>query len=145
MPERDARADDYRDGYYEGRGGDGDYQRDADRARDRDDHDYERHGDYRVFSRHDQEVIQSCYVDNRSNLPPGLAKKDRLPPGLEKQLRRNGTLPPGLQKRVQPLPEACEARLPRLPANWGRVVLSGRVLLLDPGYRIVDVFELNIR
>ncbi len=138
--EPDVRGDDYR----EARGGDGDYQRDADRGRDRDHRDYDRHGDFRVFSRHDQEVIQSCYVDDRSGLPPGLAKKDRLPPGLERQLRRNGTLPPGLQKRVQPLPAACDARLPRLPANWGRVVLSGRVLLLDPGYRIVDVFELRI-
>ncbi len=144
-PERGDRDADVRAGdYYEARGGDDDYQREADRARDRDDRDYDRHADFRVFSRHDQEVIESCYVDNRSGLPPGLAKKDRLPPGLEKQLRRNGTLPPGLQKRVQPLPADCETHLPRLPANWGRVVLSGRVLLLDPGYRIVDMFELSI-
>ena len=37
-------------------------------------------------------------------LPPGLAKKGKLPPGLQKHLDKNGKLPPGLQKRLEPLP-----------------------------------------
>jgi hypothetical protein len=93
------------------------------------------------FSDRDREVILGCFNGGgRKGLPPGLAKKDRLPPGLERQLQRNGTLPPGLQKRVEPLPARCEAQLPRLPNQWARVVLSGRILLLDSSRRIVDVF-----
>jgi hypothetical protein len=92
------------------------------------------------FSDRDRQIISECFVNDRAGLPPGLAKKDRLPPGLERHLQRNGTLPPGLQKRVQPLPGACVARLPRLPRDWSRVVLSGRIILLDPGQRIVDLF-----
>ena len=92
------------------------------------------------FSDRDRQIISDCFVNDRAGLPPGLAKKDRLPPGLERQLQRNGTLPPGLQKRVQPLPGSCVARLPRLPRDWSRVVLSGRIILLDPGQRIVDLF-----
>src|SRR5229473_147236 len=61
------------------------------------------------FSPRERRIISDCFVDNRSDLPPGLAKRDRLPPGLERQLQRNGTLPPGLQKRVQPLPGICTA------------------------------------
>lgn len=38
----------------------------------------------------------------KRGLPPGLAKRDRLPPGLQKQLERNGHLPPGLEKRNVP-------------------------------------------
>jgi hypothetical protein len=95
------------------------------------------------FSDQDRQIIGDCFVNDRAGLPPGLAKKDRLPPGLERQLRRNGTLPPGLQKRVQPLPGSCAARLPRLPRDWARVVLSGRIILLDPGQRIVDLFWLG--
>jgi outer membrane lipoprotein SlyB len=95
------------------------------------------------FSDRDRQIIGDCFVNDRAGLPPGLAKKDRLPPGLERQLQRNGTLPPGLQKRVQPLPGSCAARLPRLPRGWGRVVLSGRIILLDPGQRIVDLFWLG--
>ena len=97
----------------------------------------------REFSSRERQIISACYVADRSNLPPGLAKKDRLPPGLERQLRRNGTLPPGLQKRVQLLPGVCTARLPRLPRDWARVVLSGRIILLDPANRIVDFFWMD--
>jgi len=95
------------------------------------------------FSDHERRIIGDCLVNDRAGLPPGLAKKDHLPPGLERHLQRNGTLPPGLQKRVQPLPGSCAARLPRLPRDWARVVLSGRVLLLDPQQRIVDLFWLQ--
>jgi len=95
------------------------------------------------FSDHDRQIIGDCFVNDRAGLPPGLAKKDRLPLGLERQLQRNGTLPPGLQKRVQPLPGSCAARLPRLPRDWARVVLSGRIILLDPQQRIVDSLWLD--
>ncbi len=47
--------------------------------------------------------------DHQSNLPPGLARKDQLPPGLERQLVRRGTLPPGLEKRIRPCPEESRA------------------------------------
>lgn len=125
--------------------------RDDDRARSRDD-DRARSNDQgedsddqgpTEFSQRERQTISDCFVDNRSNLPPGLAKRDRLPPGLERQVRRNGTLPPGLQKRVQPVPEVCTARLPRLPRDWSRVVLSGRILLLNASQRIIDIFFLN--
>lgn len=42
-------------------------------------------------------------------LPPGLAKRDRLPPGLQRHVERTGQLPPGLQKRVT---DGVERRLP---------------------------------
>lgn len=111
------------------------------------DADYDRERDERrapVFSARERRVMQSCMADSYSNLPPGLAKKDRLPPGLEKQLQRNGTLPPGLQKRVQPLPGVCQSQLSPLPSGWIRVVLGGRVLLLDRGNRILDILSLNV-
>ncbi len=97
----------------------------------------------REFNENDRGVLRQCLGGNTAGLPPGLAKRDRLPPGLERQVRRNGTLPPGLQKRVQPLPGACDARLPQLPVDWRRVILGRRVLLLDPAQRIVDLFAWN--
>jgi hypothetical protein len=44
---------------------------------------------------------------------------------------------------VQPLPQSCERRLPPVPSGWFRVVLSGRIMLLDGGYRIMDIFALH--
>lgn len=117
---------------------DDDEDEDDDRGSDRD--------RYAVFSDSDRDILRGCLSgDDYSNLPPGLAKRDRLPPGLEKQLERNGTLPPGLQKRVQPLPHSCEVRLPRLPRDWERVVLGGRVILLDQTQRILDIIDMYTR
>ncbi|HLQ50711.1 MAG TPA: hypothetical protein VK129_04385 [Terriglobales bacterium] len=97
----------------------------------------------RSFSAHDRRVIRNCVEDSKADLPPGLAKRDSLPPGLEKQMDRNGTLPPGLQKRVRPLPQACEQQLPPLPNDLERVIYGGRVMLIDTNNRILDKFFLD--
>lgn len=75
-------------------------------------------------------------------LPPGLAKKGKLPPGLQKHLDKTGKLPPGLQKRLEPLPRDLEARLPRLPDYWERVILQENVVLIDRRtQRVLDIIE----
>jgi hypothetical protein len=91
------------------------------------------------IGRDDERIIREWYAQpaNVRGLPPGLAKKDRLPPGLQKQLARNGQLPPGLQKRIQPLPQPLEGRLTRLPVGTRRVIISGSVILLDERRNII--------
>ena len=86
---------------------------------------------------HDRDEARAWYNDHESNLPPGLAKKDRLPPGLEKQLVRNGTLPPGLQKRIQPCPEELERRLPPPPPDCAHVLVAGHIVLLNRRTNII--------
>lgn len=98
----------------------------------------------REFSDEDRRIIRSCYAQDYSNLPPGLAKRGgNLPPGLERHIERDGTLPPGLQKRVRLLTRSCERRLPPVPEGWFRAELGGRILLLDAHYRIMDLFYLR--
>ncbi len=109
---------------------------------DRDD-DQQQNTDWQVFSSHDRRAIRTCFTENESNLPPGLAKREQLPPGLQKQLEKNGTLPPGLQKRVQPLPDVCENQLGPLPDGVWRGVYSRRVMLIDQDNRILDAFNLD--
>ena len=100
----------------------------------RDDRDADR------YDRHEQE-IRGWYSASESHLPPGLAKKDRLPPGLEKQLVRNGTLPPGLEKRVYPAPVELERRLPPPPPDCAHVLVSGHIVLLNRKTNLIlDVF-----
>lgn len=83
-----------------------------------------------VFTQEERVVIKNWFQTNRSGLPPGLAKRDRLPPGLEKQLRERGELPPGLQKKIQPLPPELERKLRVLPTGYRRVVIGGNVILM---------------
>ncbi|HEX4998202.1 MAG TPA: hypothetical protein VFY29_08255 [Terriglobia bacterium] len=95
-----------------------------------------------VFTNSEVRIIREWFSNKRnlSGLPPGLAKKEKLPPGLEKQLQRNGSLPPGLEKKVQPLPRDLEARLPRLPDGRRRIIISGSVILTDKGSnKILDI------
>jgi hypothetical protein len=86
------------------------------------------------------------YYHPASGLPPGLAKRSDLPPGLEKQLRRNGTLPPGLQKKLAPFPAELERRLPPPPPSCRRVVLGQWGLLIaDATNTILDIIDLAKR
>ena len=88
-----------------------------------------------------KEAIRGWYSERENHLPPGLAKKDRLPPGLEKQLVRNGTLPPGLQKRFYAAPVELERRLPPPPPDCAHVLIGGHIVLLNRKTNlIVDVF-----
>jgi hypothetical protein len=98
------------------------------------------------YSDHDREQARDWYRGHYSNLPPGLAKRDRLPPGLEKQLVVRGTLPPGLQKKMQPCPRDLEMRLPPPPPNYAHVVIGGNLVLLNrANFQIADVFHLEIK
>ena len=109
-----------------------------------------KHGDddqgEQFYKHHDREVMREWYDDHQSNPPPGLAKRDRLPPGLEKQLVRRGTLPPGVQKRLQPCPEELERRLPPPPPDCAHVLIGGHIVLVNRRTNVVlDIVHFEIR
>ena len=94
------------------------------------------------FGKDEARIIIDWFHDsnNLNGLPPGLAKREELPPGLQRQLVRNGRLPPGLEAKIQPLPTVLVAKLPPLPDNRTRVIIGGNVILLDKTTSlIVDV------
>lgn len=88
----------------------------------------------------EREHIRHWFHVNRSSLPPGLATREQLPPGLQRHLQKNGVLPPGLQKKVQPLPAQLEQELPKLPAGYRRYVIVGHVILVEERTaKIIDI------
>jgi len=98
------------------------------------------------YKDHDRENVRGWYDEHEGHLPPGLAKKDRLPPGLEKQLVRRGSLPPGLQKRLQPCPRDLERELPPPPPECAHVLLGGHIVLLNQRTNVVvDIVHFEIR
>jgi len=85
-----------------------------------------------VFSESDRRVIQQW----AQGVPPG-----GLPPGLAKR----GELPPGLQKKLSPFPIDLTRRLGPLPAGCGcdRVFLDGKALIIARATSaILDVISL---
>jgi hypothetical protein len=77
--------------------------------------------------------IIRAYFANTASLPPGLARLEKLPPGLEKQIERKGALPPGLEKRMIPVPVELGRQLPPLPQGQERVIVGEAVLVIDRG------------
>ncbi|HCS68954.1 MAG TPA: hypothetical protein DIW51_03185 [Rhodospirillaceae bacterium] len=73
-------------------------------------------------------------------LPPGLAKKGKLPPGLQKQLERKGHLPPGLA--ANPLPYEAVVNLPPPANGTERAIVDTSVVLLEKGTGLIlDVLK----
>jgi hypothetical protein len=76
------------------------------------------------------------------SLPPGLAKRESLPPGLRNQLRERGALPPGLQKRLVPVPAPLIARLPGVPSYYQRYFVGDDLIVLDTrSNRVVTIIR----
>ena len=65
------------------------------------------------------------------SLPPGLANRQSLPPGLQKQLRERGRLPPGLQKRLVMVPGPLASQLPPVPPYYTRYFAGRDLLVVD--------------
>jgi Ni/Co efflux regulator RcnB len=133
------------EGHGYGRGHDKHGNEDEDNDNDRKgykEHGHKGHG--RGYDDRDHETMHGWYQDHRGNLPPGLAKKDRLPPGLEQQLELRGTLPPGLRRRIYAVPVDLERELPPPPPNCEHVFIGGHVVLLNRRtFVVVDVFHLG--
>ena len=123
---------------------------DNDRRYDRDDRDHGHGNGHNKGHGHERYVdrdgdIRGWYRTHYNHLPPGLAKRDRLPPGLERQLIVRGTLPPGLRGRMQPCPRELEVMLPPPPPNYVHVVIGGNLVLYNrANFQIADVFHFEI-
>jgi hypothetical protein len=104
-------------------------------------HEQREHREYR-YSDRDREALRGWYSGRRGNLPPGLAKRDELPPGLERQLVVRGTLPPGLRKKIHPCPPDLVRLLPPPPAYCRHVIIGGHVVLMNSRtYMVLDIFH----
>ena len=93
-----------------------------------------------VFTDGEASIIRAYYRDQGV---PRMGKKKGnkgLPPGIAKNLQRGKPLPPGIAKQV--LPIALVNILPPPPPGFERVMLSGKVLLVEVATQVIhDVLE----
>ncbi|MGE5486725.1 MAG: hypothetical protein ACM3ZB_02755 [bacterium] len=98
---------------------------------------------YREFLPDHRTTVVRWYREG-SNLPPGLAKRDSLPPGLMKQLRRNGHLPPGLERQMVAFPPTLVELLPPVIPGCERAFLGNVAVIWSPRTRVVfDFFAID--
>ena len=87
------------------------------------------------FGKDEISIIRDYYED--------LGRKERkdkhagrgLPPGIAKNLARGKALPPGIAK--QQLPPELVRRLPDVPDGHERIIVDGKVLLVDLATQVV--------
>ena len=96
------------------------------------------------FSDLEISAIRAYYRDHEAAAHPGKASKGKghksLPPGIARNLQRGKPLPPGIAK--QALPTRLSQLLPAAPRGFERVVVSGKVLLVEIATQVVhDVLE----
>ncbi len=93
-----------------------------------------------IFSSSEATTIRAYFSDQRMQG----SKKDKglksLPPGIEKNLARGKSLPPGIAKQV--LPAGLLKLLPPAPQGYERILVSGKVLLVEIATQVIhDVLE----
>lgn len=90
-----------------------------------------------VFSDGEIEAISAYYQrgDALSHYGKGKKHKKGLPPGIAKNLRRGKALPPGIAK--QQLPPDLVASLPPVPRGHERVIIDGRVVLVEIATQVI--------
>ncbi len=121
----------------------------ADHDRDRDEHDHGHgRGHYREshyrYDDHDRHEMRAYYNDHYRNLPPGLAKSDRLPPGLERRLRVHYVMDNDMRAYMRPCPPELEERLPPPPPHCEHTVIGGHIVLVNSNTHVVlDIFHFD--
>lgn len=89
------------------------------------------------FSKDEVNIIASWYREHGSvsqGKPRG-KKGGGLPPGIAKNLQRGKPLPPGIAKQY--LPDSLVHVLPAPPRGFERIVVDGKVLLVEIATRVV--------
>ena len=99
-----------------------------------------------VFSGDEVSIIVGYYHDNKKQHKSngnsnGHGKGHKsLPPGIAKNLQRGKPLPPGIAK--QSLPSGLLAMLPDAPRGYERIIVDGKVLLVEIATQLIhDVLE----
>ena len=92
-----------------------------------------------VFSEDEIRTIRAYYethgFESRAGKGKGKGGPQGLPPGIAKNLARGKPLPPGLAK--ESLPYDLQRQLPPLPRGYERVIVAGKILLIEVATQVV--------
>ena len=91
-----------------------------------------------TYSKGEISIIAQWYSEHPTTSVRGSGGKKKpkgLPPGIAKNLARGKPLPPGISKQV--LPQGLIALLPPAPHGFERMVVDGKVLLVEVATRVI--------
>ena len=95
------------------------------------------------FDDHEREVGRDWWAHHRDHPVIGFRVEDRLPPGWEPRLQAGFVFDRGWRARCHPVPPDLYAELPPPPPYYRYYVIGGHVVLVDRGWRVADVININ--
>ena len=98
-----------------------------------------------TFNDHDRQVTRDWYFRNRGRAGRGWGDRDRLPPYMERRLRRGARLDRYYRARMYWLPGDLTRYYGPAPRGYRYAIIGGNIVLLDPDYYVRDVFRIDIR
>ena len=87
------------------------------------------------FSSNEISVIHDFFRDHQVNRKGGKKAGKPLPPGIARNLARGKALPPGIAK--QAFPNDLLVRLPPVADGFERVIVAGKILLVEIATQVV--------
>lgn len=93
-----------------------------------------------VFSDAERETIRQYFLKHPDQLQtPAHPDAGAKAGGADStgEIVRGRQLPPGVLQQARPLPQELERALPPAPMGYARVILGGKVLLVDMGAQVV--------
>jgi Ni/Co efflux regulator RcnB len=93
---------------------------------------------------HDRQAANTWYEQHRNSPPRGFRRTDRLPQQYEARLQPGYQFDPYMRRRAYAAPSDLTRGFAPAPRGYRYVVIGGHIVLVDTGYRVADVFRLNI-
>jgi hypothetical protein len=96
------------------------------------------------FNDQDRQIAREWYNQHHRNPPRGFRDRDRLPPEYETRIQAGYVFEPVVRRRAYPAPLELTRQFGPAPRGYRYMVIGGHIVLVDVGYRVADVFRLEI-
>lgn len=88
-----------------------------------------------MFTDDEIAIIHEYFLGQEALPEYGKRRNKGLPPGIARNLQRGKSLPPGIAKQY--LPQDLQSSLPAPPKGYERVIIDGKVLLIEIATQVV--------
>lgn len=95
------------------------------------------------FDDRDREAARTWYDSHHANLPRGLRDNDRFAPDVEVRVQEGFVLDGRMRRQIYAVPGDLLRRLGPAPRGERYVMINGHLLLIDRGYRVIDVIHIG--
>jgi Ni/Co efflux regulator RcnB len=117
------------------------YAQDRHEEQEHHEHHWDEH--HPQFDDHERVVVHDWYGTHRDRHIVGFREEDRLPEGWGPRLQVGFVFDHDWRRRCYPVPADLLVQLPPPPRHYHYYAIDGRVVLVDPGWRVADVLSVR--